>query len=109
MGCVLTAGVGQAPARQAQRGAGIPDHTSALTVNKVCGSGLKAVVLAAQAINSKVTHRITTRNRPGFNASQRATNEAGVIYNIEAVMPDERGRNAILLASSGTNAGGTAA
>src|SRR5262245_60521701 len=50
MGCVLTAGVGQAPARQAQRGAGIPDHTSALTVNKVCGSGLKAVVLASQAI-----------------------------------------------------------
>ncbi len=50
MGCVLTAGVGQAPARQAARGAGIPDHTSALTVNKVCGSGLKAVVLAAQAI-----------------------------------------------------------
>ncbi len=50
MGCVLTAGVGQAPARQAQRAAGIPDHTSALTINKVCGSGLKAVVLAAQAI-----------------------------------------------------------
>ncbi|HTE04689.1 MAG TPA: acetyl-CoA C-acetyltransferase [Planctomycetota bacterium] len=50
MGCVLTAGVGQAPARQASRAAGIPDHTSALTVNKVCGSGLKAVVLAAQAI-----------------------------------------------------------
>ncbi|MHC5209113.1 MAG: acetyl-CoA C-acetyltransferase [Planctomycetota bacterium] len=50
MGCVLTAGVGQAPARQAARGAGIPDHTSALTINKVCGSGLKSVVLAAQAI-----------------------------------------------------------
>jgi acetyl-CoA C-acetyltransferase len=50
MGCVLTAGVGQAPARQAQRGAGIPDHASAFTVNKVCGSGLKAVVLATQAI-----------------------------------------------------------
>jgi acetyl-CoA C-acetyltransferase len=50
MGCVLTAGVGQAPARQAARAAGIPDHTSALTINKVCGSGLKAVVLAAQAI-----------------------------------------------------------
>ncbi|MBM3984456.1 MAG: acetyl-CoA C-acetyltransferase [Planctomycetes bacterium] len=50
MGCVLTAGVGQAPARQAQRGAGIPDHISAFTVNKVCGSGLKAVVLGAQAI-----------------------------------------------------------
>jgi acetyl-CoA C-acetyltransferase len=50
MGCVLTAGVGQAPARQAARAAGIPDHTSALTINKVCGSGLKAVVLATQAI-----------------------------------------------------------
>ena len=50
MGCVLTAGVGQAPARQAQRGAGIPDQASAFTVNKVCGSGLKAVVLATQAI-----------------------------------------------------------
>jgi len=50
MGCVLNAGIGQAPARQASRAAGIPDHTSALTVNKVCGSGLKAVVLAAQAI-----------------------------------------------------------
>jgi len=50
MGCVLTAGVGQAPARQAARAAGIPDHTSALTINKVCGSGLKSVVLAAQAI-----------------------------------------------------------
>ncbi|HZL99270.1 MAG TPA: acetyl-CoA C-acetyltransferase [Planctomycetota bacterium] len=53
MGCVLTAGVGQAPARQASRAAGIPDHTSALTVNKVCGSGLKAVVLAAQAIRCR--------------------------------------------------------
>ncbi|MGQ0551596.1 MAG: acetyl-CoA C-acetyltransferase [Planctomycetota bacterium] len=50
LGCVLTAGVGQAPARQAARAAGIPDHTSALTINKVCGSGLKAVVLAGQAI-----------------------------------------------------------
>jgi len=50
MGCVLTAGVGQAPARQAQRGAGIPDEKSAFTVNKVCGSGLKSVVLAGQAI-----------------------------------------------------------
>jgi acetyl-CoA C-acetyltransferase len=50
LGCVLTAGIGQAPARQASRAAGIPDHTSALTVNKVCGSGLKAVVLAAQAV-----------------------------------------------------------
>ncbi|UCD37482.1 MAG: acetyl-CoA C-acyltransferase [Fidelibacterota bacterium] len=52
MGHVLTAGVGQAPARQAALGAGLPDHVEALTVNKVCGSGMKAVMLAAQAIQT---------------------------------------------------------
>jgi acetyl-CoA C-acetyltransferase len=50
MGNVLTAGVGQAPARQAGLGAGIPRTHAALTINKVCGSGLMAVALAAQAI-----------------------------------------------------------
>jgi acetyl-CoA C-acetyltransferase len=50
MGNVLTAGVGQAPARQAAKFAGLPDHVPALTVGKVCGSGLKAVMLASQAI-----------------------------------------------------------
>uniref|UniRef100_A0A7C2PGN1 Thiolase family protein n=1 Tax=Schlesneria paludicola TaxID=360056 RepID=A0A7C2PGN1_9PLAN len=50
LGCVLTAGMGQAPARQAALRAGLPPHTPALTINKVCGSGLKAVMLAAQAI-----------------------------------------------------------
>jgi len=52
MGCVLPAGQGQAPARQASRGAGIPDAVGCLTINKVCGSGLKAVMLAAQAIRA---------------------------------------------------------
>jgi len=50
MGCVLQAGIGQAPARQAMRFAGIPDATRAMTIHKVCGSGLKSVMLAAQAI-----------------------------------------------------------
>jgi len=50
LGNVVGAGLGQNPARQASLGAGIPDTVPALTVNKVCGSGLKAVVLAAQAI-----------------------------------------------------------
>lgn len=50
MGNVLTAGLGQAPARQAAIFAGLPDKTEALTINKMCGSGLKAVMLAAQAI-----------------------------------------------------------
>lgn len=50
MGCVLTAGLGQAPARQAALFAGLPESVECLTVNKVCGSGLKAVMLASQAI-----------------------------------------------------------
>ena len=50
MGNMLSAGLGQAPARQAAIGAGIPETVSALTVNKVCASGLWATVLAAQAI-----------------------------------------------------------
>ena len=52
MGNVLQGGVGQAPARQAMLDAGLPASISAVTVNKVCGSGLKAVMLAAQAIRA---------------------------------------------------------
>jgi acetyl-CoA C-acetyltransferase len=47
MGCVLTAGIGQAPARQAALGAGCPPATGAVTVNKVCGSAMRAVMIAA--------------------------------------------------------------
>ncbi|HSK74993.1 MAG TPA: acetyl-CoA C-acetyltransferase [Thermoanaerobaculia bacterium] len=47
MGCVLTAGQGQAPARQAALGAGCPVGTGAITINKVCGSGMRAVMIAA--------------------------------------------------------------
>ena len=50
MGCVLQGGQGQAPARQASLGAGIPDSVPCMTINKVCGSGLKSVMLGAQAI-----------------------------------------------------------
>ncbi|OGP10785.1 MAG: acetyl-CoA acetyltransferase [Deltaproteobacteria bacterium GWA2_45_12] len=52
MGCVLTSTVGQAPARQALLGAGLPNETAALTIGKVCGSGLKSVMLADQIIRS---------------------------------------------------------
>ncbi|NNK62352.1 MAG: acetyl-CoA C-acyltransferase, partial [Gemmatimonadetes bacterium] len=52
MGHVVQGGAGQAPARQAAIGAGVPGAVPALTVNKVCGSGLKAVMLAAQAIKA---------------------------------------------------------
>ncbi len=50
MGCVLQANLGQAPARQAAKGAGLPDDVVCTTVNKVCASGMKAVVQAAQSI-----------------------------------------------------------
>jgi acetyl-CoA C-acetyltransferase len=52
MGCVLTGGIGQAPARQASLGAGIPSSVPCTTVNKVCGSGMKTVMMAAQAIKA---------------------------------------------------------
>ncbi len=50
MGCVIQAGLGQNPARQAALNGGVPNTVSAVTVNKVCGSGLKAVMMAAQGI-----------------------------------------------------------
>ena len=52
MGCVLPAGLGQAPARQAALGAGIPASVPATTINKMCGSGLKAIMMAADQIRA---------------------------------------------------------
>ena len=50
MGCVLPAGLGQAPARQAALGAGLPKSTEAVTINKMCGSGMKAAMMAADSL-----------------------------------------------------------
>lgn len=80
MGEVLTAGVGQAPARQAAISAGLPTSVACLTINKVCGSGLKAVMLAADAIrlnkelivvaggqeNMSLTPHLLENSRNGF-------------------------------------------
>ncbi|GAF57667.1 LOW QUALITY PROTEIN: acetyl-CoA C-acyltransferase [Psychrobacter sp. JCM 18902] len=52
MGCILTAGLGQGPARQAMRNAGLSDATGAVTINKLCGSGLKAVMQAHDGIKA---------------------------------------------------------
>lgn len=52
VGCVLPAGLGQAPARQASRGAGIPDAAGCTTINKVCGSGMKAIMLGHDLIKA---------------------------------------------------------
>src|SRR5687767_10552662 len=50
MGCVLPAGLGQAPARQAALKAGLPDSVEATTVNKMCGSGMQAAIMGAEAL-----------------------------------------------------------
>ena len=50
MGCVLQANLGQAPARQASKLAGLPDYVNCTTINKVCASGMKAIAIAAQSI-----------------------------------------------------------
>ena len=52
MGCVLPAGLGQAPARQAGMGAGLPLSAEATTVNKMCGSGMQAAIMAADTIEA---------------------------------------------------------
>ncbi|MGI3165766.1 acetyl-CoA C-acyltransferase [Pseudooceanicola sp. 200-1SW] len=69
MGCVLPAGLGQAPARQAARGAGLPDAAGASTVNKVCGSGMKAVMLGHDLLRAG-TARIVVAG--GMEAMSRA-------------------------------------
>ncbi len=69
MGCVLPAGLGQAPARQAARGAGLPDAAGASMVNKVCGSGMKAVMLGHDLLRTG-TARIVVAG--GMEAMSRA-------------------------------------
>ena len=60
MGNVLAAGTGQAPARQASIGAGIPDTVPTLTINKVCGSGMKAIMRCGGNVNSDCAFRVFT-------------------------------------------------
>src|ERR1700743_2716633 len=83
MGNVLPAGQGQAPARQAMRGAGLPDAVGATTVNKVCGSGMKATMLAHDIINAGTANIVLSRgmesmsNAPYLLAKARGGYRAG--------------------------------
>jgi acetyl-CoA C-acetyltransferase len=75
LGQVLTAGAGQAPARQAALHAGVPAKAGAMTINQVCGSGLQAVMLAAQAVRSHdaevvVAGGMESMSRAGFVMSR---------------------------------------
>jgi acetyl-CoA C-acetyltransferase len=74
LGQVLTAGVGQNPARQAQIRSGIPDTVPAMTVGKVCGSGLKAVHLAAQAIKCGDADIIIAGGQENMSAAPHVLN-----------------------------------
>jgi len=74
MGQVLAAGVGQNPARQAMMKAGVAKETPALTINAVCGSGLKAVMLAAQAIHAGDSEIVIAGGQENMSASPHVLN-----------------------------------
>ena len=76
MGQVLTAGVGQNPARQAAMRAGIPQETPAMTINHVCGSGLRAVHLAAQAIACGDSDVVVAGGQENMTASPHVLNNS---------------------------------
>jgi acetyl-CoA C-acetyltransferase len=82
MGEVLQAGVGQAPARQAALRAGLPDGVSATTINKVCGSGLKAVMLAASAIRAGDADLIVAGGMESMNQAPYLLPEARFGYRL---------------------------
>jgi len=94
MGHVLQGGTGQAPARQAAIHAGLPGTIPALTVNKVCGSGLKAVMLAAQAIKAGDAECIVAggmesmSNAPHYVYGMRAGIKAGNANLVDGMIHD---------------------
>lgn len=94
MGNVLQAGVGQAPARQAALQAGLAVETPCVTINKVCGSGLKSVMLADQAIRAgDATHVIaggmeSMSNAPFLTHSLRTGNKLGDVKMLDALIFD---------------------
>lgn len=94
MGCVLPAGQGQAPARQAARGAKLPDATGATTINKVCGSGMKATMLGHDIINAGSAEIVVTggmesmTNAPYLLAKARGGYRVGHDRIIDHMMMD---------------------
>lgn len=94
MGCVMQANVGQAPARQAARFAGIPDNVPCTTVNKVCASGMKAVMQGAQAIMLGDADVVVAggmesmSNVPFYNENLRWGNKYGNVTLIDGLAKD---------------------
>lgn len=94
MGCVLQANLGQAPARQAAKFAGLPDKVSCTTINKVCASGMKAVMQAAQSIMLGDREVVVAggmesmSNVPFYNSSQRWGNKYGDTKLVDGLSKD---------------------
>ena len=94
MGNVVTAGLGQNPARQASHYGGVPDKVPALTINKVCGSGLKAVMLAANSIKAGESQTIVAggmenmTNAPYILPSARFGQRLGHAELVDAMVHD---------------------
>jgi acetyl-CoA C-acetyltransferase len=94
MGCVLQANLGQAPARQAARFAGVPDNVPCTTVNKVCASGMKAIMLGAQSImlgdNDVVVAggMESMSNVPFYNANLRWGSKYGNVTLVDGLAKD---------------------
>ena len=84
LGCVLTGALGQNPARQASLKAGIPEEIPAVTINKVCGSGLKAVVMAAQAVQCGDADIIVAGGMENMSAAAYALPQARFGYRMNA-------------------------
>lgn len=94
MGCVMQANLGQAPARQAAKFAGIPDNVPCTTVNKVCASGMKAVMLGAQAIMLGDADVVVAggmesmSNVPFYSPNMRWGNKYGNVTMIDGLAKD---------------------
>ncbi len=82
MGCVLPAGLGQAPARQAALGAGLPKSAGCVTINKVCGSGMKTVMMAADAIAAGTADTIVAGGMESMTGAPHLllTGRSGIKY-----------------------------
>ena len=94
MGCVLQSNLGQAPARQAARFAGVPDNVPCTTINKVCASGMKAVMLGAQSIMLGDADTVVAggmesmSNVPFYNENMRWGNKYGNVTVIDGLSKD---------------------
>lgn len=94
MGCVMQAGLGQAPARQAAKFAGLPDTTICTTINKVCASGMKAIMVSAQAIQLGQADIIVAggmesmSNVPFYNKNLRWGNKYGNVTLEDGIAKD---------------------